>query len=87
VAGSYVNSAEESEIMSADAQALIHTAVYAVPAQRIYDSVCADATLRAIRRFCQQHDKCQRRCGLVSGWFMRSTAKRDINTKAIAKMR
>ncbi len=36
---------------SADAQALIHTAVYAVLARRIYVSVCAHAALRAIRRF------------------------------------
>jgi hypothetical protein len=37
--------------MSADAQALIRTAVYAVLARRIYVSVCADVALRAIRRF------------------------------------
>jgi hypothetical protein len=51
VAGSYVNSAEELKIMSADAQALIRTAVYAVLAPRIYVSVCADVASRAIRRF------------------------------------
>lgn len=51
MAGSYVNSAEELKIMSADAQALIRTAVYAVLARRIYVSVCADVALRAIRRF------------------------------------
>jgi hypothetical protein len=45
-----VNSAEELKMMSADAQALIHTAVYAVLARRIYVSVCADVALRAIRR-------------------------------------
>jgi hypothetical protein len=36
---------------SADAQALIRTAVYAVLARGIYVSVCAYAALRAIRRF------------------------------------
>jgi hypothetical protein len=51
VAGSYVNSAEELKIMSADAQALIRTAVYAVLARRIYVSVCADVALRARWRF------------------------------------
>jgi hypothetical protein len=52
---------------SADAQALIRTAVYTVLARRIYVSVCADVALRARRRLCQQHDGCQRRFGLAPG--------------------
>ncbi len=69
---------------SADAQALIHTAVYAVLARHICLRLRGASSYTALS---QLHDECQRRRGLVSGWFMRSTAKRDINTKAIAKMR